>query len=119
MMRDWSELKKWAENLQNCPETYDMPAEVVRLVMDDLLALIAENEQLQKDKSRLDWFDGMNKALNAHYGTEYRWKVVVNHNVNRIYLNSLRIIDMNDQDCHGLPSCRDAIDAAMKGPSND
>lgn len=46
--RDWTELKQWAEGLQHCPEHYDMPAEVVRLVMADLLALIAENERLKK-----------------------------------------------------------------------
>lgn len=75
--------------------------------------LRAEVEALRKDKARLDWFDSLNVALNQHYGTSYHWNVVVNHNVNRLYLNSLQIVDMNDQDCHGLTSCRDAIDAAM------
>lgn len=50
-MRNWTDLKTWAEGLQHCPEHYDMPAEVVRLVMGDLLALLAlmaENEDLRQ-----------------------------------------------------------------------
>ncbi|MCY1393195.1 hypothetical protein D9M71_80830 [compost metagenome] len=75
--------------------------------------LRAEVEILRKDKDRLDWFDRLNRSLNKHYGTSYHWKVVVNHNVNRLYLNSIRMVDMNDAEPYGLSTCREAIDAAM------
>lgn len=72
-------------------------------------------EALRKDKARLDRLDQLNAALNAKYGTTYRWQVVVNHNVNRLMLGHL-VIDLNDQDCHGQPSCRDALDTIMPRP---
>lgn len=79
------------------------------------LRLTAERErdELRQDKARLDWFDRMNLALNQHYGTAYRWRVVVNHNINRLVLRDLKTVDMSDTDPFGLPSCREAIDAAM------
>jgi hypothetical protein len=72
-----------------------------------------ERDELRQDKARLDWFDRMNLALNQHYGTAYRWRVVVNHNINRLVLRDLKTVDMSDTDPFGLPSCREAIDAAM------
>jgi len=71
---------------------------------------------LRKDKARLDRLDQLNSALNAKYGTTYRWRVIVNHNINRLMLGHLQI-DLNDQDCNGLPFCRDALDTIMPGAS--
>lgn len=73
----------------------------------------AENKALLQDKARLDWFDHLNQALNQHYGTTYRWKVIINHNITRLMLNDLKTVDMSDAEPFGLPSCREAIDAAM------
>lgn len=75
-------------------------------------ALRDQVKALRKDKARLDRLDQLNAALNQKYGTTYRWQVVVNHNVNRLMLGHF-VIDLNDQDCIGLPSCRDALDAIM------
>jgi hypothetical protein len=63
--------------------------------------------------TRLDFLDQMNSRLNAHYGTTYKWELILNHNVNRLMLNQLSV-DLNDAKAHGLKSCRDAIDAEMK-----
>ncbi|SDH48702.1 hypothetical protein [Pseudomonas panipatensis] len=73
-------------------------------------------QALSKDKARLDRLDQLNAALNAKYGTTYRWQVIVNHNVNRLMLGHLKF-DLNDQDCNGLPSCRDALDTIMPAES--
>ncbi|UXJ54849.1 hypothetical protein [Pseudomonas citronellolis] len=75
-------------------------------------ALREEVAALRKDKARLDRLDQLNAALNQKYGTTYRWQVVVNHNVNRLMLDHF-VIDLNDQDCIGLLSCRDALDTIM------
>jgi hypothetical protein len=71
---------------------------------------------LQKDKERLDFLDKANRSLNEKYGTTYRWRLIMNHLVNRLYLGNL-VIDLHDQDPNGLQSCRDAIDAAMRDAS--
>ncbi|PWU30123.1 hypothetical protein DK254_08350 [Pseudomonas sp. RW407] len=75
-------------------------------------ALIEEIAALRKDKARLDRLDQLNSALNAKYGTTYRWQVIVNHNVNRLMLGHLNI-DLHDSAANGLPSCRDALDTIM------
>ncbi|MCY1277445.1 hypothetical protein D9M70_261400 [compost metagenome] len=77
-----------------------------------VLALLAEIRQLRADKARLDFLDRMNAALNARYGTTYRWKLILNHNVTRLVLGDLEV-DLCDHEPNGLPSCRDAIDAAL------
>ena len=79
---------------------------------DENVEMRRELDELRKDKARLDRLDQLNAALNTKYGTTYRWQVVVNHNVNRLMLGHLKI-DLNDQDCNGLPSCRDALDTIM------
>jgi hypothetical protein len=65
------------------------------------------------DTARLDFLDEMNRRLNASYGTTYRWKLIVNHNVNRLMLGQMAV-DLNDSEARGLPSCREAIDEAMR-----
>jgi len=78
-----------------------------------------ENEQpkadIITDTDRLDFLDRCNQRLNERYGTDYRWKLILNHNVNRLMLGHLAV-DLNDMSPHsrGLPSCRDAIDAKLK-----
>lgn len=66
-----------------------------------------------KDKARLDFLDRANAVLNARYKTVYRWKLIMNHNVNRLLLGSRMEVDLNDAEANGLPSCRDAIDEQM------
>jgi uncharacterized protein (DUF3084 family) len=72
----------------------------------------ARVEELQKDRDRLDFLDACNQRLNASYGTNYRWELILNHNVNRLMLGHLNV-DLNDAKAHGWPSCRDAIDREM------
>ena len=78
----------------------------------ELDALRAEVERLRADKERLDWLDGMNRALNGRYGTQYGWRLVTNHNVNRLFLGHM-VVDLHDSEGGAAkqPSCRDAIDA--------
>jgi len=76
-----------------------------------VLSLIAEVERLRADKERLDYLDEANARLNAKYGTSYKWRVIMNHNVNRLMLGPGKV-DLNDMEANGLPSCRDAIDEA-------
>jgi hypothetical protein len=66
-----------------------------------------------EDTDRLDFLDRCNERLNTHYGTTYRWELILNHNVNRLMLGPIDV-DLNDAKAHGLPSCRDAIDGEMK-----
>ncbi len=63
------------------------------------------------DKKRLDFLDHLNGRLNDHYKTTYRWKFIINHNVNRVMLTDhRRSLDLYDSDPHGYSSCRHAID---------
>ncbi|WP_437870916.1 hypothetical protein ACSD7O_14330 [Methylorubrum extorquens] len=75
--------------------------------------LQAEVEALKEDAARLDFLDGCNARLNASYGTHYGWKLVLNHNVNRLMLGDMKV-DLHDSEGGNdkLPSCRLAIDEA-------
>ncbi|MCP1558606.1 UNVERIFIED_ORG: hypothetical protein M2438_002693 [Methylobacterium sp. SuP10 SLI 274] len=75
--------------------------------------LQAEVEALKEDAARLDFLDGCNARLNASYGTHYGWKLVLNHNVNRLMLGDMKV-DLHDSEGGNdkLPSCRLAIDQA-------
>ncbi len=81
--------------------------------VDTLESQIAE---LRKDRERLDFLDQCNKRLNARYGTDYGWQLILNHNVNRLMLGNQMNVDLHDS--HGgkgkLPSCRAAIDKEME-----
>ena len=79
----------------------------------------AECARLREDAERLDFLDRMNASLNAHYGTNYGWRLVQSHQITRLMSGEHRggfvgDIDLNDQDGSrdGAASCRDAIDAA-------
>ena len=65
------------------------------------------------DTARLDFLDQCNGRLNAKFGTNYHWKLILNHNVSRLMLGHLEV-DLNDAEARGLPSCRDAIDEKMR-----
>lgn len=75
-------------------------------------------ESLKKDKERLDYLDRCNATLNKHYGTEYGWRLIQSHLVNRLMFKDLDShnggVDLNDSESHGFKSCRDAIDEKMK-----
>ena len=80
----------------------------------ELDALRAEVERLRADAERLDWLDTLNRVLNGHYGTSFGWKLVTNHNVNRLFLGHGHLaVDLHDSEggAQKLPSCRAAIDA--------
>lgn len=73
--------------------------------------LEAELAALREDKSRLDWLDACNARLNARYGTDYGWSLVLNHNVTRLMLGHM-VVDLHDSEGGNakLRSCRLAID---------
>lgn len=73
----------------------------------------AECAELRADKARLDYLDRCNAALNAYYGTTYRWKLIQSENVNRLMIGD-GAVDLNDMQADGLLSCRDAIDERMR-----
>ena len=75
---------------------------------------IAEIERLTADAARLDFLDQCNARLNAGFGTTYRWKLILNHNVNRLFIGDGLDVDLADMHANGLKSCRGAIDAEMK-----
>jgi hypothetical protein len=73
---------------------------------------IAQIDAAMKDRARLDFLDRCNASLNAHYGTKYGWKMVMNHNVNRLMVGHLAV-DLSDEHAGGARSCRNAIDGEM------
>lgn len=86
------------------------------LMMKTLLQAV---EELKKDKERLDFLDRCNLALNDHYGTNYGWKLILNHNVTRLMSEGgLNMIDLHDSEGSNkkLKSCRDAIDEFLTPP---
>lgn len=89
-----------------------VPHSLLTQAADEIARL---REALGKDRDRLDFLDECNRRLNARYGTNYGWKLVLNHNVNRLFLGDHLDVDLNDS--HGgkgkLPSCRAAIDKEM------
>lgn len=78
---------------------------------DRIAALEAENVRLREDKARLDFLDECNHRLNSTYHTSYGWKMIMNHNVNRLMTGHHLDVDLNDFEAFGAKSCRQAIDA--------
>lgn len=64
------------------------------------------------DTSRLDWLEARRVALNRHYGTRYGWKFVTSPNVNRLFVQSVNLLDLNDAQAKGT-DIREAIDVAI------
>ena len=67
-------------------------------------------EQSMQDTCRLNFLDWLNENLNNRHGTEYKWEMVINDNVNRLYAKNIHSIDLSDSCAIGVKSCRDAID---------
>lgn len=86
----------------------------IQRIEAECAALRTEVADLSADKARLDYLDRCNAALNAAYGTTYRWKMIQSHNVNRLMIGDFAV-DLHDSEANGLPSCRDAIDERMRG----
>jgi|GEM_PF-6376152 hypothetical protein len=85
-----------------------------RAAASRIAALEAENARLREDKDRLDFLDACNQRLNSTCGTSYGWKMVVNHNVNRLMTGHHLDVDLNDFEGFGAKSCRQAIDAERR-----
>lgn len=90
----------------------DAVMRVVQPLLDRVERAEASLLESGKDTARLDFPDEANRRLNAKYGTTYRWTLIMNHNVNRLMLGAGKV-DLSDIEANGLPSCRDAIDAAL------
>lgn len=81
-----------------------------------------EYDELCKDKARLDFLESAHHALNAHYGTVYNWRLIINHNVIRAMAghshpcDGFPGIDLHDSEGGniGVETCRDAIDAVRE-----
>lgn len=85
-----------------------------KIAWDKVHELQARVAALEEDKARLDFLDECNIRLNAKYGTSYGWKLILNHNVNRLMLGHMDV-DLHDTEGSNakLPSCRKAIDERM------
>lgn len=81
-----------------------------------------EYEALCRDRARLDFLEKAHIALNTHYGTDYGWELIINHNVVRFMSghsfprdDGYPGIDLYDakggRDRH--TTCRDALDKQM------
>lgn len=79
-------------------------------------------EEGREDKERLDFLDRCNLALNKKYGTNYGWKLIINHNITRLMSErGTDDIDLNDANGGNdkLKSCRDAIDQQINAFTTD
>ena len=100
-------------------------AEVVRLTalfypipIGDAAEREAAMRSAKLDSERLDFLDRASARLNAKYGTTYRWRLIMNHNVNRLMIGDFAV-DLQDAEARGLPTCRDAIDEKMREVHRD
>jgi len=85
--------------------------DLVRAILEDEAVAIASEA---RDTARLDFLDECNRRLNAQYGTNYGWRLILNHNVNRLMLGHLDVdLDDSTGGNNKLPSCRAAIDTEM------
>jgi len=74
------------------------------------------------DEARLDFLETAHAALNRKYGTDYGWKLIINHNVIRAMVKNCHPWDGKDgidlHDSEGgnakCKTCREAIDEARK-----
>jgi hypothetical protein len=81
----------------------------------DIIISKEEYDSLKKDKERLDFLERCHTKLNEQYQTDYGWKIIINHNIVRMMMDSLdglRQIDLNDAEGGYAKSktCRLAID---------
>lgn len=94
----------------NRPNDYgEANRDLVVAAINHLPALLDRLEAAERDTARLDFLDTCNARLNDRYGTSYKWKLILNHNVNRLMLEDMNV-DLADMDVNGKASCRGAID---------
>jgi len=107
-------IREAARDIRNdgTPSQVGLTDEECETVAAAIERLVAERDEARKDTERLDFLDRCNATLNAHYGTTYRWELILNGNVNRLMLGHM-VVDLNDQKAGGLASCRDAIDGPL------
>lgn len=119
---DYSEiLKEITRLVRFCVEwkgndiRYDeqLEKETVADILSKLKTIEERAREENKDTQRLDFLDKLNKGLNDHYGTEYGWELIINHNVTRLFSGRIDRIDLNDAKAHGAKSCREVIDKAI------
>jgi hypothetical protein len=81
-----------------------------------IATLEAKLARAEQDTARLDFLDECNTRLNAKYGTEYGWRLILNHNVNRLMLGPRMDVDLHDSEGGNkkLRSCRAAIDERLR-----
>lgn len=113
-----AQLEATADSRDEAIELHNRRLAQLRDAEAKLDALRAELAEAKRDAGRLDWMDSLNARLNAHYGTTYRWKLVLSPNVVRLMAGPaspghIAAIDLHDSDARGAPSCRDVIDAEM------
>lgn len=70
------------------------------------------------DTARLNFLDRISRGLNEQFSTLYGWRLISNHNVNRLLFgesrqNGIDLFDANPVGCHptGMLSIRQAIDS--------
>ena len=105
---------------ENCDgEPYDTMQAASDYIRELEARLAAAEADAEDDAERLDWLDRMNSALNSHYGTNYRWKLIMSPNVVRLYagrgesgyVGALDLCDSNSGR-GAKSSVREAIDKA-------
>lgn len=111
--RSWNAaVKAWSRDDVSDPmATMKLGEELMYAATDLICAQEDEIDRTKDDTARLDFLDAANRRLNAHYGTNYRWRLIMNPNVNRLMVGHIEV-DLNDAQGgkDALPSCRAAID---------
>jgi hypothetical protein len=107
---EWEAVEKNRKEWDMLWEDFGAPHSI-RQLEAKLARLTAEAEKLRGDGERLDWLEKLNKRLNERHGTVYQWKMIINENVNRLFL-----VDLNDAECGfgSFATPRAAIDAARQ-----
>lgn len=111
--RSWNAaVKAWSRDDVSDPmATMKLGEQLLYAATDLICAQEDEIDRTKDDTARLDFLDAANRRLNAHCGTNYRWRLIMNHNVNRLMIGHMEI-DLNDAEGgkDALPSCRAAIE---------
>lgn len=72
--------------------------------------------KLLEDSLRLEWLNEIHNKLNDQCGHDgYAWEVIMNHNVNRLFLRRPKcpmVLDVNDSACTRVHDVRCALDNA-------
>lgn len=100
------DLSSWRDAI------YAIQDETRRTYSNILAAAQERIRELEQDSKRLDWLEARRISLNRRYGTEYGWKFISSHNVNRLLVRDVNTIDLNDSEPRGT-DIRKAIDDAL------